>query len=127
MEELRGWMKIMMSGEKIPLQSITAQRVRGVLQDRGIVGGVYVFVNGEDQVIYVGRSKHLAQRLVDHKNKDTNVTKRIAKLSTVDLDEASQYLTDDVSVQFLRVNDPYDRAMLEAYVAKVHGTPLNVF
>jgi excinuclease UvrABC nuclease subunit len=69
------------------------------------VGGVYRFFNENQKCIYVGATKNLKRRLASHLNGKT----------------ATKTFVDEIAVtDFLIIQNPLDRAMVEGILKKFH-------
>jgi hypothetical protein len=115
------------------IDTLTEGRIKEILGESMPVKGVYLMYDGEIPV-YVGRSKTLAQKIGTDERAlgeiQATVSKKIMKLNTNDflnMKDARDYLFNNYSVKFIKIDDEIVRAMFVIYVATELSTPFNSF
>jgi predicted GIY-YIG superfamily endonuclease len=105
--------------------------INNVLETKEPVSGVYLILDQDEQPLYVGRSKNLSQRLgKDHRSlgkNSANLTKKISIETKVSMNEARDFMYENYSVKFIRIDNVHERYIFEIYAAMMLNTPLNDF
>ena len=120
-----------MDNEKLNLRTLTKGRVNLFFGKKEPISGIYVITDSENNPIYVGRSRHLAQRIGDdHRStqvSQANLTLKYARLNNISIVDARKYMYENYLVQMIEVENEYARTLLEVYVAMKLNTPFNSF
>jgi hypothetical protein len=110
---------------------ITKGYLQSVLGSKEPVKGIYLISDKEDNPLYVGRSKTLAQRLgVDHRATNetrANLTLKLSKIMGMDMNMTREYMYDNFYVRVIKVEHTIERTLLEIYAAMILNTPHNSF
>lgn len=95
------------------------------------ISGIYLISDIEDNPIYVGRSRHMAQRLgIDHRaltKTQANLTHKYAKLNNISVVDARNHMFESFLVQMVEVENEHARTLFEVYVSMKLNTPFNSF
>jgi len=118
---------------KYKIDTFTEGRIKEILGESTPVKGVYLMYDKEVPM-YVGRSKTLAQKIgTDERSlgkMQATVSKKIVKEESNDfstMKEARNYLFNNYSVKFIKIDDEILRAMFVIYVATELSTSFNSF
>lgn len=119
--------------KKYPVKDLTEGTVKDILSTQTSVSGIFILYE-EDKPVYAGRSANLAQRIGKDLRANVpaqaNITKRLLDGSNgqfKDMNEARKYFYSHYTVQILRVDNEYLRALLQIYIAMELGTKYNSF
>lgn len=123
----------LVNSQKYNFGELTRGNVNTIFKtdNKNPISGVYLITNTQNEPIYVGRSRNLAQRIGDDhraiQKSQANLTYKIAKENNVTPLEAREYMYGDFEVQMIRLENDYARTLFEVYVAMKLNTPYNSF
>ena len=125
--------KQLVESTKYKIDTLTEGRIKEILAESIPVKGVYIMYDKEVPM-YVGRSKTLAQKIgTDERSLgeiQATVSKKIMKLDTnnfLNMKDARDYLFNNYSVKFIKIEDEIVRAMFVIYVSTELSTAFNNF
>ncbi|MDQ0208947.1 GIY-YIG nuclease family protein [Alkalicoccobacillus murimartini] len=109
----------LVDSDKHNFKALTEGYIKNVFNRRHPVAGVYIMTDAEDNPLYIGRSRNLAQRIgVDHRSTQktqANFTHKFAKNSGLDVHAAREVLFKTLFVRFVEIEQPEARAIFEIY------------
>lgn len=113
---------------------LTQGKINSIFQTKEPVCGVYI-MSDKDEPVYVGRSRHIAQRIgTDHRaNTKTQATLayKLSRLQEIvgitDILSARNYMYTHYTVQMIQVDNDYVRTLFEIYAAMELKTKYNSF
>lgn len=115
------------------IYNLTEGTIKEILGESMPTKGVYLMYDKEAPM-YVGRSKTLAQKIgTDERSLEetqATISKKIMKIESIEfstMKEARNYLFNNYSVKFIKIDDEILRAMFVIYVATELSTPFNSF
>ena len=101
------------------------------MESKEPVKGIYLISDQDDNPIYVGRSRTLAQRLgVDHRavtESQANLTLKLSRIMGKDMRTTREYMYNNYFVRIVKVDNTIERTLLEIYTAMILKTPHNSF
>ncbi|MBU3114115.1 hypothetical protein [Clostridium lacusfryxellense] len=113
--------------------TLTEGRVKEILSESIPVKGVYLMYD-KKVPMYVGRSRTLAQKIgTDERSlgeMQATVSKKLMRTESNNfstMKDAREYLFNNYSVKFIKIDDEILRAMFVIYVATELSTPFNSF
>lgn len=121
----------LIGNQKHNFSSLTKGAVNRIFSTKLPISGVYVITDKENNPVYVGRSRNMAQRLGDDhralEKSQANLTHKYAKLNNLTAIEARKYMFENYYVQMIEVENDHARTLFEVYVAMKINTPFNSF
>ena len=121
----------LLDSPRYSFRRITKSYLQSILESKEPVKGIYLISDQEDNPIYVGRSRTLAQRLgVDHRavtKSQANLTLKLSRIMETDMRLTREYMYDNYFVRIVRVENTIERTLLEIYTAMILKTPHNSF
>lgn len=117
---------------KHPMRDMTSKRIRNLLGAKASVNVPGIFVIEEDsEFYYFGSTKDLARRIgLDFRSltqKQAPITFELAIRKGIMPIQSRQYIYDNCTVSFLRVDSPKARALFTIYAAIKYNTSYNTF
>lgn len=115
-------------------ENLTQGKKNLILNTKEPVSGVYL-MRDKDHPVYVGRSRHLAQRIgTDHRastKMQATLAYKLSKLQEfeeiTDILAARKYMYRNYTVQMIQVDNDYVRTLFEIYVSMELKTKYNSF
>lgn len=133
-EILPGLLSGLTGATSYSIKDLTEGKIRTILKNREPVAGVYLMTDANDQPIYIGRSRNLAQRIgTDHRAKEKTQATLAYKLTkkgilgVVTMSDARHYMYKNFRVRMIEIDSEYARTIFEVYASMKLQTIYNTF
>ena len=121
----------LIGSERYSFREVTKSKLHSILKSKEPVKGIYLISDKDDNPLYVGRSKNLAQRIgKDHRaiqKTQATFTLKLSKLMGLDMQGTRAFMYDNYYVRIVQVDNTIERTLLEVYAAMILNTPHNSF
>lgn len=121
----------LIGNQKFSLGTLTCNTINLHFKRKDPISGVYLMSDKDNNPMYVGRSRHIAQRIgTDHRatqKSQANLTHKYSKLNNISFLDARSYMFENYYVQMVEIENEYARTLFEVYAAMKLSTPFNSF
>lgn len=121
----------LVNNKKFNFGTLTCNTINLHFKRKEPVSGVYLMTDKDNNPMYVGRSRHIAQRIgTDHRStqkSQANLTHKYAKLNSISVLDARGYMFENYYVQMVEIENEHARTLFEVYAAMKLNTPFNSF
>lgn len=121
----------LMNSPKLLFGTLTKNTINLHFNRKEPISGVYLITDIDNNPVYVGRSRHVAQRVgIDHRSTQktqANLTYKYAELNNLSAHEAREHMFKNFFVQMVEIDNDHARTLFEVYAAMKLNTPFNSF